>query len=351
MGVLAHELGHINKYHVTKRIKSINKLRDIDSITNLSLIAGSLISNNSEYLMQSIITNKVGIQNYYKAFSRDQEREADYYAIETLNKLKLSADPLVEFLVFLEKKSIQKGYNSDYKIFSTHPVYEERFTIINALRSNQKNTFDKKINKRFNFIKAKLFGFTENNINVLNEHLEEDYLDYGKSILLSKKGRLKESMKLLNQVIKKEKNANYLLETKADILFSNGYSNEALLFYQESSKNIPSNNYVKKRIFDINFAKLNYDNTNKAIDLFIRFSYLLDIFENNIELKNKFKTIAINSEMYEWIEYFNIDGKKVENSLQKSEMINKMNQIKSKTSSEILVKLINRYLSEINEKI
>ena len=103
LGVLAHELGHINKYHVTKRIKSINKLRDIDSITNLSLIAGSLISNNSEYLMQSIITNKVGIQNYYKAFSRDQEREADYYAIETLNKLKLSADPLVEFLVFLEK--------------------------------------------------------------------------------------------------------------------------------------------------------------------------------------------------------------------------------------------------------
>ena len=114
---MAHELGHIEKYHITKRKKSIKNLKDIDNITNLSLIAGSLIANNSEYLMQSIITNKVGISNYYKSFSRDQEREADYYAVETLNKLRLSADPLIEFLSFLENNQYKKDMIQITKYF------------------------------------------------------------------------------------------------------------------------------------------------------------------------------------------------------------------------------------------
>ena len=75
----------------------------------MSIIAGSLITNNNDYLIQSLITNQMGIHNYYQSFSRDQEREADIYAINTLDKLKLSHIPLIEFLNFLEKKSKQKG--------------------------------------------------------------------------------------------------------------------------------------------------------------------------------------------------------------------------------------------------
>ena len=94
---------------------------------------------------------------------------------------------------------VGKGYDPDYKIFSTHPVYEERFTIINSLKSKEEYDFDQIIESRFNFIKAKLFGFTENNTNSLNKYLEGDYLNYAKSIILSKKGKLKESMILLRE--------------------------------------------------------------------------------------------------------------------------------------------------------
>ena len=32
-----------------------------------------------------MIGNQVGIKNYYQSFSREQEKEADFYAVETLN--------------------------------------------------------------------------------------------------------------------------------------------------------------------------------------------------------------------------------------------------------------------------
>ena len=99
-------------------------------------------------------------------------------------------------------------------------------------------------------------------------------------------------MILLNNLLTKDENISYLLETKADILFASGYSNEALLFYEESSKNIPHNYYVKKRIFDINFSKLSSDEKMDSLSLFKRFSYLLEIFYYNKDLKNKFETLA-----------------------------------------------------------
>ena len=109
IGVLAHEVGHLQNYHITKRIKSINNLRSINQLSTLSVIAASILANNSDFLAQSMITNQMGIQNYYSAFSREQEREADIFAAQTLNKLHISPKPLKKFLKILEKESFQKG--------------------------------------------------------------------------------------------------------------------------------------------------------------------------------------------------------------------------------------------------
>ena len=41
---------------------------------------------------------------------------------------------------------------------------------------------------RFNLVKAKLFGFTEENNNELKNHLYGEYYDYANSIIFSRKG-------------------------------------------------------------------------------------------------------------------------------------------------------------------
>ena len=128
IGVLAHEVGHLENYHITKRIKSINNLRSINQLSTLSVIAASILANNSDFLAQSMITNQMGIHNYYQSFSRDQEREADFFAIITLDKLQLSHVPLIKFLNLLEKNSKQKGNLDEYqKLIRLNNLIEKKF--------------------------------------------------------------------------------------------------------------------------------------------------------------------------------------------------------------------------------
>ena len=351
VGVLSHEIGHIANYHIEKRKDSNKRLKNLHDFTNLSVIAGSLISNNSEYLIQSLITNKLGIQNYYQSFSRDQEREADYYAVEILNKLKLSTAPLLKLLNLLEKRSIQKGISNEYQKFSSHPLYEERYNIIQSSKSKYINNFDEETNKRFNFIRAKLFGFTEKNVSSFKEFLKNDFALYAESIILSKKGELKECIKLLNKLIEKNQNNKFLLETKGDILYSNGFLNEAMLFYNKSIKSYPNNHYVTKRIFDIKFSSKKIIDKDLSLKLFNKFSFLLQIFQNDSDLKNKFIILANESELSEWKEYFFIEKKYYNNDSDEKNFIVKINKIKKKTSDINLIKLINKNIDKINDNI
>ena len=82
----------INVY--TYMFITIDFLKSINTVSNLSIIAGSLISNNPE-VMSSLAVNQIGINNMYLGFTKDQEREAEYYAIDTLNKLNLSSNSII----------------------------------------------------------------------------------------------------------------------------------------------------------------------------------------------------------------------------------------------------------------
>ena len=93
----------------------------INQLGNLTAIASSIITKNPDILIQTSVTNQLSIQNYYSSFSKDQEKEADLFAIDRLNLLEISSKDLREFLEFLERKSFQKGISQESFKFSTHP--------------------------------------------------------------------------------------------------------------------------------------------------------------------------------------------------------------------------------------
>ena len=72
------------------------------------------------------MASKSNIQNYYFAFSKNQEKEADLFAIQKLNDLNISTKGLIEFLKLLEKESNKKGQSNDSFMFATHPNYNDR---------------------------------------------------------------------------------------------------------------------------------------------------------------------------------------------------------------------------------
>ena len=114
-----------------------NKIRlDVFKLTaNIVPSTTPIITKNPKILIQTSIANQLSIQNYYSSFSKNQEKEADLFAIDRLNILEISSKDLIKFLKFLETESFKRGVSKESFKFSTHPNYEERLNIISALKN------------------------------------------------------------------------------------------------------------------------------------------------------------------------------------------------------------------------
>ena len=340
LGVLSHEIGHIEKYHIAKRKKSLNNLQSIQALSTLSIIAGSIISQNPE-VVQSLALNQVGINNFYIGFSKDQEREADHYAIETLNKLNLPPDSLIQLLNLLQTEHLKHGSTENYKKFSTHPIYEERYDIINERKNKKSSKINMELEKEFNFIKAKFVGYSNDNNLEFKELLPKEFIGYSEAILYARKGDLKKSLKLLNSFINKNKENYFLYETKADILMSYGYNKQAIQFYKKSLTKFPENKYAKLAVFN-NTKMENFSMEDKLLN-----------FENNLDLLFKFPHSTILYLKYHklsndikktnWSKFLNLYNNK--KKISKQDYIQEIKNAIKITDDKNLYKLLNLHLN------
>jgi len=298
LGVLAHEIGHLEKYHVTKRKTEIKKLRNISSYSNLAAVVGSMIIKEPG-IMNAIVVNQTTVNNLFINFSQEQEIEADFYAIETINKLKLPKEPIKDFLLILEKKTGNNLIDDELKKFTTHPIFEKRYSIIDNNTDRKFNSFNKNYQREFDFIQAKFMAYTDSG--EINK-LKNDQKIYYDSIQLSKSGNLLESLKKINLLISKNRNDFFFEETKADILLSYGYNKEAIKFYKKVLQTQPNNNYAKYNIFiNLTLIPTNYE-FNK--NFFYNNLSLLQYFSNNKNILTKYYHIAKILKKNEWILFF-----------------------------------------------
>jgi beta-barrel assembly-enhancing protease len=109
-GVMAHEIGHMEKDHVMK------KLAKEIGISILFVIAGG--NENLEVLKEA------GRTLSSTAFDRSQEREADAFAVDALAKAEIDTQPFGNFLFRL---STTKGDIPEELVWiSTHPDSKDR---------------------------------------------------------------------------------------------------------------------------------------------------------------------------------------------------------------------------------
>ena len=299
LSVLAHEVGHIDLNHIALRKKTIENSKKYNTLSLLSVIAGSTLSQNPQLLQGSIITS-AALSNQYIVFSKDQEMEADLYALKTLNLLKTNSKSIQILLETIEQKLLDKGFSKDKQRISTHPYFEDRILLIKNFKDNKENNFNESYNQRFNYIKAKFVGYSDNE-EVLIE-LNEPFKAYAESIKIARNGNLKMSLKNLNEIIKKNKN-DFLLETKADILFSYGFTDEAIKFYKKNLEKYPLNYYAQIRIFE-NIEIKNLSNSDTEI-IFQNNKDLLYKFYNNKNVLLKYFEIAHKLNKKEWLQFFN----------------------------------------------
>lgn len=107
--VLAHEIGHVEKRHVVTKL--INEM----SITAIvSILSGGDPSVVAEVL-QSMVGNK---------FNRQQEMEADKFALRLLEDSNIPPKALARFFERLKDKDLD--YNENLEILMTHPHSNKR---------------------------------------------------------------------------------------------------------------------------------------------------------------------------------------------------------------------------------
>ena len=331
LSVLAHEIGHIDKNHIKQRKLKIKKTENINNLSNLSIIASSVISQNTD-LLPVLSLSAANSAESFIIFSKDQEREADYYSLQTLKKLELYSDSIIELLKLIEKKSIEKGLTREKNKVNSHPYFDERIEIINYLKEKNNTSFDINKNTKFKFIQSKFIGYNSNNKR-LNE-LDNDYKKYASAILTAKNGDFSKSLKIINELIKKHQNNFFLLETKADILFSYGYIKEAIKFYKMLNNKFPNNIYIQVRIFE----NTNYENlTKEELDNFFADNLnLIKKFYNNKKIVLMYIRLSELSNKNEWISFLNYWIKKEDKKKLSIEDLNKFKE----TNDKDLLKLI-----------
>ena len=299
LSVLAHEVGHIDLNHINLRKKTIENNNKYNTLGVLSVIAGSSLSQNSQFLQGSILTS-AALSNQYIVFSKDQEMEADLYALETLNLLNTNSKSVQILLETIEQKLFDKGFSKEKQRISTHPYFEDRILLINNFKETKEYNFSKNYNERFNYIKAKFIGYSDEEEVI--KKLNEPFKTYAESIKKARDGNLIMSLQSLNEIINKNHNNNFLLETKADILFSHGYTNEAIKFYKKNLEEYPLNYYAQIRIFENTEIK-NLSNSDTEI-IFQKNKDLLYKYFNNKNVLIKYMELAKKLDKEDWLKFF-----------------------------------------------
>ena len=79
--------------------------------------------------------------------------------------------------------------------------------------------------------------------------------------------------------------------------------------------------------------------------LFQEYIFLLELFSNNNDLKNKYKKLAINTKKFYWIEYFTTEKRYLKKEIERRVFIQQINLIKNKTKDLNLINLINKHIN------
>ena len=119
-GVIAHELGHINKFHITNNVRIETKMNFFEILARF--IAGP---RQAVSTVAAQISDKIEERLFIEGFDSDTEFEADEYAGDLLTALNVNVSDYVAYLQRLEAKN---GEEIMQELDRTHPPMSERLT-------------------------------------------------------------------------------------------------------------------------------------------------------------------------------------------------------------------------------
>ena len=233
-GVIAHELGHVAGGHAI----SGGGAQAASSISLLSMLLGvaAAVAGAGAAAMGIMAAGQQAALGKYLAFSRTQESSADAAGARFLSKAGISGHGSLEFFKKLQNQEFRYGYSpsDENAFFSTHPSSGDRIARLTETYEADaawKKPDDREIERRFQLVKAKLYGYLAEPASTLQfypEYLKTEPARYARAYAFHKEALMDKATAETDALLAQEPANPYFLEIKGQILLESGKPVEAL---------------------------------------------------------------------------------------------------------------------------
>jgi beta-barrel assembly-enhancing protease len=275
-GIFAHEIAHVACRHISQKIERNTK---IQIATIAGMIAGIFLGvSGSGAGAEAVAAGSIAAgQSFALAYSREDETQADQFAMHYLKKTGYSGAGLVEMLKKIREKEWLEPYNVPVYLM-THPSSKERILYLSNMldKSENKKSMDKPENfdKTYNFKMAHIrllalytdFDTAKKHIySLLEKNKEDTYYNYGYGLILAKERKTDKAFIYFKKALEEDPFNPYILKDFGKALFLSGEYQKANDILTNAMQFIPNN---KDGLFYVGMANLKLDNYWKSIDIF-----------------------------------------------------------------------------------
>ena len=234
-GVIAHELGHVTGGHAI----GTGGQSAATGITIISLLLGvaAAVAGAGEAAMGILGAGQNAALGKYLAFNRTQESAADAAGASYLAKAGITGKGSLEFFKKLQKLEYRYGYNSrspDAQFYSSHPSSGDRITTLTDTYEADPawdRPSDPEIERRFQLIKAKLYGYIAEpklTLAAYPEHVTTLPARYARAYAFHKDAQIDKALAETDALLGAEPDNPYFLELRGQVLLESGKAREAL---------------------------------------------------------------------------------------------------------------------------
>jgi len=234
--VVAHEIGHIDLGHmVTMRAQQRSEMTRMMIMTALG--AGMAAFNPQAGIGLMTGAGGMGHQGMM-AFSREEERAADDYAVQLLRE---AGVPLSALLSVFQKmqNSYREARTNPHAV--SHPLTEERIRSIRLHIENAKDKREIEPYERLTMIQAKLVGYMDTPARIMTLYPESVMTDaalYARAISRMRQGNFSLARTGMNTLIRRHPKNPYFHELLGDIEFRGGNFDAAVTAYEAALERI-----------------------------------------------------------------------------------------------------------------
>ena len=198
-GVLAHELAHITRRHVAKRVEK-EKYINIGMLA--TMLAGILVGGDAQTSQAIIVGGQAAAMALSLKYSRDDEEDADRTGGVFADRAGYNATGVADFL---KKLRVSSRETMIPQYLLTHPYHDERIaTIENAWpdsKSKNNTTFYPYLVVRANVLhRPPGSGSKEIWLNKYQQDMDSPINAYGAMLAYMSSGNISESIKVASQI-------------------------------------------------------------------------------------------------------------------------------------------------------